>query len=135
MAVGWKGFGPGIDTDRIETLLMPLDPPSMFHVAVGDDRMYRARAFSSTLHSHWFRVLRTSTPKTSIVISCAIGARIVNLLYGQTETGEDLGDEQMNKLSAVMKAASEAYVRLISKSKKAKRAASQSDAGNGGDDV
>lgn len=128
MAFGWKGFGPGLDADRIETLLMPLDSPSMFHVAVGDERMYRARAFSSGLHSHWFRVLRSSTPAISIVISCAIGSRIVNLLYGQTESGEDLSQEAMNGLSGVMRAASEAYVRLISKSKRAKRAATQSDA-------
>ncbi len=120
MAFGWKGFGPGLSSDRIEPLLIPLDPPSMFHTAVGDERLYRARAFPSTLHSHWFRVLRCPTPETSIVIPCSIGTRIVNLLYGQQEDGTDLSDEAMDGLKAVIKAAGAGYVRLISTSKRAK---------------
>lgn len=125
MAFGWKGFGPGLDEDRIETLLMPLgEAPSMFKVALGsDDKSYRARPFPSTLHTHWFRVLRASPPTYSIVALCAIGKRIVNLLYGHARDGADLSDAQMQSLREVMSAASEAYVRLISKSKREHKAA------------
>lgn len=117
MAFGWKGFGPDIDIDRIETLLVPLDATSMFKVALGDERNYRAKAFSNSLHSHFFRILRTPAPDYSIVVICTIGKRIVNLLYGHTEGGKDLNEDQMDGLTDVMNTAARAYMRLISNSK------------------
>ncbi len=124
IAFGWKGFGPGIDADRIETLLMPLDLPSMLHFALeSDDRQFRGRAFPSTLHSHWFRILRSGVPDFSVVVVCSIGKRVVNLLYGHKSDGSNVTDEQMNDLNRLMREASSAYVRLISKSKKEHRAA------------
>ncbi len=120
MAFGWKGFGPSLDTDRIETLLVPLDATSMFKAALGEERHFRANAFSSSLHSHWFRILRCPTPEYSIVVICSIGKRIVNLLYGHTEGGENLDDDKMDDLMDIMNAAARAYMRLISKSKTAK---------------
>jgi len=124
MAFGWKGFGPGIDSDRIETLLMPLEPPSMLRVALeNDDKQFRGRAFPSTLHSHWFRILRSGVPNYSVVSVCTIGKRVVNLLYGHKSDGSDISDEEMSDLTSVMRSAGDAYVRLISKSKKEHRAA------------
>ncbi len=124
IAFGWKGFGPGIDGDRIETLLMPLDSPSVLHFALeSDEKHFRGRAFPSTLHSHWFRILRTTIPDFSVVVVCAIGKRVVNLLYGHKSDGTDISDEQMDDLDSLMREASSAYVRLISKSKKEHRAA------------
>jgi hypothetical protein len=117
MAFGWKGFGPGLDLDRIETLLVPLDANSMFKAALGDERHFRAQAFSNNFHSHWFRILRTPAPNCSIVVICTIGKRIVNLLYGHTESGEDLSNEAMDGLMDIMNAAARAYMRLISNSK------------------
>ncbi len=124
LAFGWKGFGPGIDGDRIETLLMPLEPPSILHTALESDaKQFRGRAFPSTLHSHWFRILRSGVPDVSVVVVCSIGKRIVNLLYGHKSDGTNITDAQMDDLDILMHAASDAYVRLISKSKKEHRAA------------
>lgn len=117
IAYGWKGFGPDLDSDRIETLLMPLEASPMFQSFLHDDEPYRARTVHSTLHSHWFKILRTTAPYYSIVVGCSIGKRVVNLLYGQTKSGQDLRDKEMDALQEVMAAASSAYVRLISKSK------------------
>ncbi|MCP4449369.1 MAG: hypothetical protein GY811_29155 [Myxococcales bacterium] len=129
MAFGWKGFGPGIDGDRIETLLMPLDPPSMLHAALeSDEKLFRGRAFPSTLHSHWFRILRSGVPDFSVVVVCTIGKRVVNLLYGHKSDGADISDEEMDNLKLLMREASGAYVRLISKSKMEHRAATMNPA-------
>src|SRR5690606_32560960 len=90
MAFGWKGFGPELDPDRIETLLVPLDVPSMFQVAThSEGGFYRGRAFPITLHNHWFKVLRTAVPNYSFVTEIRIAHRIVNLLYGHAPNGND----------------------------------------------
>jgi len=118
VAFGWKGFGPDLDSDRIETLLLPLEASTMLRVALQSDTLaFRGEPFASPLHSHWFRVLRCEIPAISVVIACKIGKRPVNLFYGHNSDGSDISDEQMRDLSTLMQAASSAYVRLISKSK------------------
>lgn len=129
MAFGWKGFGPHLDPDRIETLLVPLDVPSMFQVAVHSDGLYRGKVFPTTLHNHWFKVVRSPVPTYSIVAEIKIGRRPVNLIYGHTAGGADLSDDQLADLRAITRAAADTYVRLISASKQ--RAAPDDGEGGG----
>lgn len=117
MALGWKGFGPDLDLDRIETLLVPLESPSIFQVTAHTRELFRGHTFPAALHDHVFKVLRSGAPLYSTVAAIAIGQRVVNLLYGHKADGSDLTDEEAEGLRQVTTAASEAYVRLISASK------------------
>ena len=113
MAFGWKGFGPTVDPGRIEALLIPLNVPSMFQVALHSDHLFRGRAFPATLHSYLFKVLQCPPPPCSVVIEVAIGARPVNLLYGHKPSGETITDDEMQSLAKIAAAAADGYVRLI----------------------
>jgi hypothetical protein len=116
-AVGWKGFGPNLDYDRIETLLVPLEMPSIFQIASKTRELVHAHAVPATLHDHIFKVLRAHTPLYSIVCPIAIGNRVVNLLYAHKADGSDLTEGERADLRRITSAAGEAYVRLISASK------------------
>lgn len=120
-AVGWKGFGPNLDADRIETLLVPLEIPSVFQIASKTRELVHAHAVPGSLHEHIFKVLRAHPPLYSIVYPISIGARVVNLFYGHKSDGSDLTDGEMADLRRVMTAAGDAYVRLISASKAQQR--------------
>jgi len=122
-AVGWKGFGPNMDLDRIETLLVPLELPSIFQIATKTRELVHAHAVPATLHDHIFKVLRVHTPLYSIVYPISIGARVVNLFYAHKADGADLSDSEMSDLKRIMTAAGDAYVRLISASKAQQRKA------------
>jgi len=117
LALGWKGFGPGLDADRLETLLVPLEAPSLFQIAAKGREVFRGHAFPATLHDHMFKVLRCHAPLYSVAVAVTIGERVVNLLYGHKADGGDLTDEETAGLRQVVSAAGEAYVRLISASK------------------
>lgn len=119
MAFGWRGFGPNLDAERIESLLMPLDAASIFQSALAsDDNLFHGTPVPGTLHTHWFKVLRQPTmPESCVVVTCSIGKRVVNLLYGQPVQGKDLSEEELRALRGVMHASSNAYVRLISRAK------------------
>lgn len=117
LALGWKGYGPGLDADRLETLLIPLEMPSLFQVAVKSREVFRGHAFPATLHDHVFKVLRCHAPLYSVATSIAIGDRVVNLLYGHKADGSDLEERELDGLRRVVAAASATYVRLISASK------------------
>lgn len=121
MALGWKGFGPGLDVDRLETLLIPLEMPSIFQIAARSRELFHGHAFPATLHDHIFKVLRCSGPSNSAVSVVAIGARVVNLLYTHKADGTDLTDAELDALRRITGAAGEAYVRLISASKAQKQ--------------
>lgn len=122
-AVGWKGFGPNMDFDRIETLLVPLEMPSIFQIATKTRELVHAHAVPATLHDHIFKVLRAHTPLYSIVCPISIGTRVVNLFYAHKADGADLTEGEIADLRRVMAAAGDAYVRLISASKAQQRKA------------
>ena len=120
-AVGWKGFGPNLDADRIDTLLVPLEMPSIFQIGNKTRELVHAHAVPGSLHEHIFKVLRAHPPLYSIVFPISIGSRVVNLFYAHKADGSDLSDEEMATLRRVMTAAGDAYVRLISASKAQQR--------------
>ena len=117
MAFGWKGFGPELDYDRIEALLVPLEVPSILQRAVQDNRVFSGNVFPSTLHNYLFRVLRSAPPENATVAAVAIGKRIVNLIYGHRHDHRKLNRREVEEFQQVCTAAVEAYVRLIAISK------------------
>jgi Type II secretion system (T2SS), protein E, N-terminal domain len=123
MALGWKGFGPRIDDDRIEALLIPLEMPSIYQLAARGRELFRGHAFPAALHDHVFKVLRCHAPLYSVVAPVSIGPRVVNLLYGHKGDGGDINDEETAGLRQLTAAAGEAYVRLISASKAQRKSA------------
>jgi hypothetical protein len=123
LAVGWKGFGPGLDDDRIESLLIPLEMPSIYQLAERSRELFRGHAFPAGLHDHVFKVLRCQAPLYSLVAPVSIGHRVVNLLYGHKRDGGDLHEDEIVGLRQVTAAAGEAYVRLISASKAQRKSA------------
>jgi hypothetical protein len=112
-----------MDVDRIETLLVPLELPSVFQIATKTRDIVHAHAVPATLHDHIFKVLRVHTPLYSIVCPITIGTRVVNLFYAHKSDGSDLTEGEMADLRRIMTAASDAYVRLISASKAQQRKA------------
>jgi hypothetical protein len=118
LALGWRGFGKDIDRDRIETLLIPLETPSIFRGAVEHDVQYAGPAAPSALHQHLFKVLRTGSPSQAIVSPIYIGKRVVNLFYGHREGDRWLDDAELEAVRRVTRTAADAYVRLIALHKK-----------------
>jgi hypothetical protein len=118
MAFGWKAHGPGVDRSRIEALLIPLDAPSMFRIAIHNESFFHAAPFPATLHSYLYRVLECQPPPWATVAAISIGKRVVNLLYGHRLDRDDLSDDELEGLRSACQAASDAYVHLIAASKR-----------------
>jgi len=132
MAFGWKAFGATVDAARTEALLIPLDAPSLFHMALHDeDQLHTGAPLPSTLHNYLYKVLRCPAPAYAYVRVISIGRRRVNILYGHRDAREPLPEAILDGLKEVGDAAAEAYVRMITTQKKH----ADSDAGaTSGDD-
>ncbi len=121
LATGWKGFGPELTPDRIETLLVPLGPASMFRSAVDTSDLCLAHPDETLLHAHVWKVLRQPTvPAQVVVLPVLINERVVNLLYGHRAHGSEkpFTVDELEGLRALAKAASDGYVRLIATMRK-----------------
>lgn len=118
MAFGWKAAGPNVDRERIETMLIPLEAPSIFNMALHNENIFHAAPPPGTLQSYLFRVLRCRPPKIATVAVISISKRVVNLLYGHRIDRPSLDKIELDELRQVGKAASRAYVRLIAQSKR-----------------
>src|SRR5690606_28517464 len=122
LVIGWKGFGPDLDDDRIETLLVPLDTPSIFEDACASREVVRGAATPTTLHDHLFKVLRCHRPACSAVIPVAIGSRTVNVLYAHHADGAPILGEEAERLRGLDRAPGDAYFRLIAEPKRRRAA-------------
>jgi hypothetical protein len=118
LALGWKGFGPDLDADRLETLLVPLDAPSIFRSAVEEKDLFAGAAPPSALHAHLFKLLRTSAPAQAVVAPIMIRDRVVNLMYGHKNGESVVGELALDRLRQVALAAATSYARLIALQKK-----------------
>ncbi len=118
LAVGWKGFGPDLDADRLETLLVPLDSASIFKSAIEEKDLFAGPAPPSALHAHLFKLLRTSAPAQAVVAPIMIRERVVNLLYGHKSGDATVADGALDGLRYVAMEAATAYARLIALQKK-----------------
>lgn len=113
LAFGWKGFGAGVDPERVETLLVPLETSSMFRAALDAGDPFVTAPPASVLHLHLLKVLRAPMPHRAVVAPVIIKERAVNLLYGQVEGERRLGSGEVVGIGRAAAAASNGYVRLI----------------------
>lgn len=118
LAFGWKGFGPDLDTDRIEAMLLPLGTPSIFRTAVEDNDLFTGAAPPSAIHSYLFKVLRTPAPQQAVVAPVVMRERVVNLLYGHKRGDSEVDSSDLDALRLVLRQAAAAYARLITAQKK-----------------
>jgi Type II secretion system (T2SS), protein E, N-terminal domain len=112
LAMGWRGMGPGLDGDRVATLLVPLASASVFRSALDSGGLLVGPVPANALHQHISKVLRTKLPDRSAVLPILIRDRVVNLFYAQ---GTSVDEDALRRLG---EGAGAAYVRLIALHKK-----------------
>lgn len=119
MALGWKGFAPGLDEGVVEALALPLSTPSALRLAYQRAAPFRGAppAEGATLHHRLFKLLRAAVPEEIVVVPIAIKARVVNLVYAHAVGGEVLPQSSVADLMAVCAAAGTAFTRLIQSAK------------------
>jgi hypothetical protein len=118
MAIGWRGWAPGIDQAAIEAISIPLGPPSMFttvyegKVAFLGPPPEEGMAIQRKIWS----ALGSDEPLESIVIPVMLGERMVNILYAHA-TGGTIPDGALEDAARVAREATTAYARLIRRPK------------------
>jgi len=119
LAFGWKAFGTFPGRAHVEHLLIPLDAPSVLQAAAASDsKVFAGPVAPSTVNTYMYKVLGCSEPRHAAAGVITIGRRAVNVLYGH---GKDITALQAEDLRQVCEVAAEAYSRLITVQKVAKK--------------
>ena len=119
VAMGWKGFAPGLDDEAIGSLGLPLAAPSILQIAYRRQTTFSGAppAEGAQLDHHFWKVLRSPAPKEAIVAPIVLRDRVVNLIYGHAADGGPLPDRALVQIGMLCRAAAAAYVRLIQSAK------------------
>jgi hypothetical protein len=119
VAMGWKGFAPGLDDEAIGSLGLPLAAPSILQIAYRRQTIFSGAppAEGAKLDHHFWELLRSPAPKEAIVAPIVIRDRLVNLIYGHAADGGPLPDRALVQIGMLCRAAAAAYVRLIQSAK------------------
>jgi hypothetical protein len=118
MAIGWRGWAPDIEQATIESIAVPLGPPSMFTTVYE-----RKIAFlgpppeeGMPIQRKVWNALGGDAPLEALVIPVMLGERMVNILYTHSTTGT-FPDGALEDAARVAREATTAYARIIRRPK------------------
>ena len=115
MALGWRGYAPDVDASAIESIAMPLGPPSMLTSAYEGKTSYRGPPpeVGMPIQKKLWNLLRCEPPKEVLVTPVLVSNRVVNILYAHGA----LSDSALEDAARVAAAAGTAYAKLIRKTR------------------
>jgi hypothetical protein len=118
MALGWKGFAPGVDDSVLESIATPLGSPSFFHAAYERAALFRGAPSSdgAVLQNRLWKLIRAKPPEEVVVVPVVLKNRVVNLVYAHPATGR-LEDSRVADLEMVCASVATAFARLIQTAK------------------
>jgi hypothetical protein len=119
VGLGWMGFAPRIPPSVIESISVPLDTPSVFSMAQERRAVFCGAPTDDTggVQARFFEVLEVKPPEEVVTAPIVLSKRVVNLIYAHGFDGKALPDTAGPELTRLAKAAADAFVRLIKKSK------------------
>ena len=119
-ALGWYGkLARGAPPTPIDQISLPLGPASSFQVAHDGMRLFHGPvpAGAHPVEKRLWDALGTTPPADLLVAPILVKQRIVNLVYAHGPSGAALDVSDAAELAELAVRASDAYVRLIKKSK------------------
>jgi hypothetical protein len=120
LALGHKGFGGNFDEDTVESILVPLNLPSMFQAAHDARKMFRGAppADGEAVHNRFFKLFRLSdAPREVVVLPVVIRDRVVCMFYAHGKDGGPIQDKAVARLTGLGFSTAEAFTSLIRNAK------------------
>jgi hypothetical protein len=128
LALGWKGFAPGVEPDIIESMAFPLGSGSMLQMAFSRMAPYRGGPpkEGALIQERMWKLLKCDPPEEVIVYPLRVKDRVVNLVYAHAFGGGKLADVVVEELAKICNAGGQAYLRVIELQKQKKPAGTPS---------
>lgn len=119
LALGWKGFAPGVDADVLETLSVPLRSPSVLRIAYERKALFRGvpPPDGAALNNRMWKLLRSPAPQEVICAPVVLKERVVLLVYAHAADAGVLPSNALVDTSVLCTSAAAGFARLIQSAK------------------
>lgn len=119
LALGWKGFAPGVEADVLETLSVPMRSPSVLKLAYERKALFRGAAppDGNALNNRMWKLLRSPVPQEVICAPVVLKERVVLLVYAHAADAGVLPSNALVDTSVVCSGAAAGFARLIQSAK------------------
>jgi len=96
LAIGWDALGDGVDQSMAEHVILPLQQPSIFHLARDSRAHFMGPVPRQAVNFLFLKLIGGKVPRSAFVIPVVVRGKVVNLLYcdngGGQESTTDVGE-------------------------------------------
>jgi hypothetical protein len=85
---GWDGVGSGIDSNMVETLMLPLDEPSSFQLANQVQSFTLGPMTPQPANERFLKMLGGERPSSVLIMPIVANQRVVYIIYGDNGHGQ-----------------------------------------------
>ena len=116
IAYGYRGFGGHFDEESVESIIVPLGPPSPFKMAYQEKQRYVGAGVTDekSLFGRFLLLFPLEDgPELTIVEPVELRERVVCLIYAHVSGESELADDAFDELESIAEATGKAFLRLI----------------------
>ncbi len=120
LALGHKGFGGHFDDDSVESIVIPLSVPSVFHDPYVNRRPFHGPppGDGHAIQERFFKLFPLETTPSDVTVTpVTVRNRVVCMFYGHGHGGGPISDDTVAALAELATASGDAFVRLIRSAK------------------
>jgi hypothetical protein len=85
---GWDGTGPGVKTDLVESIMLPLTEPSVFQLVNLTKSFFLGPVQPGAVNDRFLKLLGGQKPNNVFIIPVVVNEKVVYILYGDNGGGE-----------------------------------------------
>lgn len=85
---GWDGHGPGIKTDLVESIMLPLADSSVFQLVNMTMSFFLGPMQPGPINDQYLKSLGGETPNNIFIMPIVVNEKVVYMLYGDNGGGE-----------------------------------------------
>ncbi len=85
---GWDGRGPGINTNMVESIMLPLKETSVFQLVNTTMSFFLGPLPPGPVNERFLKILGGQTPNNAFIMPVVVNERVVYMLYGDNGEGE-----------------------------------------------
>jgi len=120
LALGHKGFGGNFDAKTVESIVVPLNLPSVFRTAHDTGKLFRGAptADGDPVHNRFFKLFPLQgAPREVVVLPVVLRNRVVCMFYAHGKDGGPIQDKAVARLTGLGFTTADAFAALIRNAK------------------
>jgi len=89
MALGWDGMGGSVNRKNVQSIMLPLNAPSIFKTVHDSQSFYLGAVPKTPVNDRFLKLMGNEQPRSVFLIPILFRGQMVNILYGDNGQGEN----------------------------------------------